>query len=359
MRITPNAMVVFAKIDAPELNSILILEQLLAHSGCDLLRFMKTVLCLLLAITPVLAQVKITKNTDRISVEIDGKPFTELFIGPDTPKPYFHPLRAASGKIVTRAYPMANVAGESTDHPHHRGLWFSHDDVSGFQFWMNEASEKNEKTGKIVLNKIVSLKSGKDSGSVAINFDWNDPQGKTILTETRAIVFYSNPTLRTMDLDINLRAIGQNVTFGDTKEGTFAIRLAAGLEEPTKNSLPSPKRTGLMVNAEGAKGEKEVWGKRSNWVDYAGELEGEKLGVAIFDHPGNPKHPTYWHSRSYGLFAANPFGERDFYNDKTRDGSLTIDAGKTLRFRYRVVIHPGDSTTANIAELYKKYADGK
>src|SRR4030095_2324584 len=103
---------------------------------------MKTVPCLLLVMAPVLAQVKITQNTDRISVEIDGKPFTELFVGPETPKPYLHPLRAASGKIVTRAYPMANVAGESTDHPHHRGLSFSHDDVNGFQFWSNEASEK-------------------------------------------------------------------------------------------------------------------------------------------------------------------------------------------------------------------------
>ena len=320
---------------------------------------MKSLYCLLLAITPAVAQVKIAQNADRISVDIDGKPFTELFVGPETPKPYLHPLRSASGKIVTRAYPMANVAGESTDHPHHRGLTFSHDDVNGFQFWSNEASEKNEKTGKIVLKKIEALKSGKDSGSLSVTFDWLNPQGKAILSESRTMVFYSNPTLRTTDFDINLRALDQKVTFGDTKEGTFSIRLAAGLEEPTKNSLPSPKRTGQMVNAEGATGEKNVWGRRSNWVDYAGELEGEKLGIAIFDHPGNPKHPTYWHSRSYGLFAANPFGERDFYNDKTRDGSLTIEPGKALRFRYRVVIHPGDSITGNIAELCKKYAGGK
>jgi Methane oxygenase PmoA len=321
---------------------------------------MKLISCLLLAMAPLLAQVKITQNTGRISVDIDGKPFTELFVsGPEVTKPYLHPLRAASGTIVTRAYPMAKVDGESTDHPHHRGLWFSHDDVNGTAFWFNEVSEKGDKKGNIVLKKVNALKSGKDSGSIAVTFDWIDQHGKTVLTESRTMTFYSNPTLRIMDLDIILRALGEKVTFGDTKEGTFAIRLASGLEEPTRNAPAMPKRTGLMVNAEGAKGEKEVWGKRSNWVDYYGELEGEKLGIAIFDHPENPKHPTYWHSRSYGLFAANPFGERDFYNDKKRDGSITIEPGKTLRFRYRVVIHPGDVASANVAGLWQKYSGAK
>ena len=113
---------------------------------------------------------------------------------------------------------------------------------------------------------------------------------------------------------------------------------------------------GLMVNSEGAVGEKEIWGKRANWVDYSGTVAGEKLGIAIFDHPANPKHPTYWHARGYGLFAANPFGERDFYNDKTRDGSVTIPAGGTFVLRYRVLIHPGDASEAKVAEAYQRYA---
>jgi predicted alpha/beta hydrolase len=114
-----------------------------------------------------------------------------------------------------------------------------------------------------------------------------------------------------------------------------------------------------MVNSEGGKGESNVWGKRASWVDYAGQLEGEKLGIAIFDNPANPKHPTYWHSRSYGLFAANIFGEHDYYNDKTRNGSVTVEPGNSLRFRYRVVIHPGDYASEDIAGMYKKYAEGK
>jgi hypothetical protein len=81
--------------------------------------------------------------------------------------------------------------------------------------------------------------------------------------------------------------------------------------------------------------------------------------VAILEHPSNPRHPTYWHSRAYGLFAANPFGVRDFTGDKTKDGSLTIEPGQSVRFRYRVVIHPGDVKAANIAALYQKYAATK
>lgn len=317
---------------------------------------MKSVLSFLLAgALPLAAQVKITSHPDRISIEIDGKPFTELFIGAETHKPYLHPLRAASGQIVTRAYPMDTVEGESKDHPHHRGLWFTHGDVNGYDFWGNEPSQASPKKGRVVIRKVGEIESGKKSGSLAATFDWVDPQGKAILTESRSIVFYSNPTLRIMDFDITLKAL-EKVTFGDTKEGTFAIRLAAGLEEQEKKSLPVPKRTGLMVNAEGGKGEKQVWGKRSPWVDYYGELEGEKVGIAIFDHPGNPKHPTYWHSRSYGLFAANIFGEHDFFSDKSKDGSVTIEPGNSLRFRYRVVIHPGDVQSAGIGEMYKKYA---
>jgi hypothetical protein len=172
------------------------------------------------------------------------------------------------------------------------------------------------------------------------------------------MVFYAGPTLRTIDFDILLTAVDK-VTFGDTKEGTFAIRLAAGLEEPDPKLPALPKRTGRRLNAEGATGEAGIWGKRSDWVDHFGEIDGEKLGVAILDHPSNPRHPTYWHSRAYGLFAANIFGVHDFERDRSKDGSLTLAPGGTLRFRYRVIIHPGDAKSADIAALYSEYARTK
>jgi methane monooxygenase PmoA-like len=305
---------------------------------------------------PLCAQVKIGRGDGLITVTIDNQPFTSLYCGPLTMKPYLHPLRSASGKIVTRLYPMENVPGETHDHPHHRGLWFSHGDVNGYDFWGNEPSEHNAKAGKIVLRNIGKLASGNDSGSLEASFDWVDPQGKALLRESRSIKFYAGPVNRVLDFSIELDPV-EKVTFGDTKEGTFAIRLAPGLEEQTRQSLASPKRTGTMIDSEGRRGESQVWGHRASWVDYFGEVDGEKLGIAILDHPSNPRHPTYWHSRSYGLFAANIFGLHDFLNDKSANGSMTIERGHTIRFRYRVIIHPGDYQTAKIAEEYKKYAE--
>ena len=116
------------------------------------------------------------------------------------------------------------------------------------------------------------------------------------------------------------------------------------------------RKGGTLVNANGGKGMREVWGKPSPWNDYYSTVEGKVVGVAILDHPTNPKHPTYWHSRDYGLFAANALGERDYFNDKTRDGSLTIKKGEKLRFRYRVVLHPGTTEEAGVANLFAEYA---
>ncbi len=167
--------------------------------------------------------------------------------------------------------------------------------------------------------------------------------------------FYAGKDLRMIDFDITLTA-REKVKFGDTKEGTFAIRLTSGLEEPRPDAPAAPKRTGKMVDSQGRHGEKEIWGKRADWADFSGVVDGENLGIAIFDHPANPRHPTWWHSRSYGLFAANIFGWHDFEHDNTKDGSLTLAPGEALRFRYRVVIHPGDSQSANLAKLYRTYA---
>jgi len=318
---------------------------------------MKPVLWIPLLALPLGAQVHIAQHgIEYISVEIKGKPFTQFFIGPETNKPYLHPLRSASGKIVTRGYPMDDIPGESRDHPHHRGLWFSHGDVNGFDFWGNE--KRGPKFGRIVLAKIDGLSDGKDSGSIDATFDWRDPAGAVLLTEVRHMTFYGQTKTRTIDFDITLTA-REKAIFGDTKEGTFALRLTSALEEPHSGAPAEPPRTGHMVDSQGREGEKQIWGKRADWADYYGVVDGEPLGIAIFDHPSNPRHPTYWHARSYGLFAANIFGLHDFENDKSKNGSLTLAPGETLRFRYRVVIHPGDVRSAHIARLYEDYAGGR
>ena len=156
-----------------------------------------------------------------------------------------------------------------------------------------------------------------------------------------------------VDFDIELTAVASSVHFGDTKEGTFGIRMATELEEPHWRAK-GVARTGRIVNADGRSSEASTWGKRSAWVDYSGTIGGNPMGIAIFDHPSNPKHPTYWHVRGYGLFAANVFGEHDFHADEGRDGSITLAKGETLRFRYRVVVHAGRTPDADLA---RKHAD--
>ena len=306
-------------------------------------------LALFASIAAIVLPGQVRFTPDKIDIDIDGKPFTTFNYGTDVGKPFLAPLRSASGKIVTRHFPMEKVAGESNDHPHHRGLSFSYDDVNGTKFWGNDPSFKDPKIGRIVATK-AAWKDGQPSGTLLTTMEWRDPTGKVLLVEDRSMTFHSDPTLRIIDFDIKLTASGQAVTFGDTKEGAFAIRLADALAEK--------KGTGKMVNASGQSGMANVWGKRSPWVDYSGEVEGEKLGVAIFDHPSNQRHPTYWHSRDYGLFALDPFGQKAF--DKTAEEShWKIDAGKSVRFQWRVLIHPGDAASAKIADLFQQYAGGK
>ena len=308
----------------------------------------------LCTVLPARAQVTLTQEPDKIAVAIDGKPFTVFYIGgANLNRPYLHPLRSASGKIVNRSLPAGQLAGETTDHPHHAGLFYGHGDVNGYNYWAiqngaNPQPPNGANFGRIILAKPPAVKSGKESGSVDVVLTWLKPDGVPLLTETRRMTFYAHPELRIIDFDFDFAAI-ETAVFRDTKEGTFALRVATALEAA---------KAGKLVNAQGGEGEANVWGKRSEWVDYSGQIDGEKVGIVMMDHPSNPRHPTYWHSRAYGLHSINPFGVSDFLNDKTKNGALTIEPGQHVRFRYRVVIHPGLSP-ARLAELYTQFAQGK
>lgn len=296
------------------------------------------------------AQVNIVKESGKIKVEIDGKPFTDFYFGPTDPKPYLHPLRSASGKIVTRRWPMEQNTGEKMDHPHHRGVFVGHDDVNHVNYWANEPKGRANNLGIVTLKEISQAKGGKRSGTIVASFDWKDPQGKLILTEKRTMTFYAGGDSRIVDFEFLLLPNGK-VTFGDSKEGFFAVRVAEGLQEE--------KSHGLMVNDQGAEHEKNIWGKPAKWVDFEGSIDNEALGIAIFDHPENIRHPQRWHARGYGLFAVNPFCLKLFTNDPTQNGDYVLEADKTLRLRYRLVIHPGDAKSAKIAQQYDKYASTK
>lgn len=300
------------------------------------------------------AQVKISREPDRVAVEIDGKPGPAFMYGADVSKPYLWPLTAADGTEITRGWPMRPREGERHDHIHHRGLWFAHSSVNGFDFWNSDPSYHNPKMGRIEVVKIDSVKSGKREGSIKAELRWLSPTGEELIHESRVMTFYAgNPRL--IDLDFTLTA-RRPVIFGDDKDGVLGIRLAPELEENAKDAPPGAVRSGVMTDAEGCAQEAGCWGKRSPWIDVSGTLRGETLGVAIFDNPSNPRAPTYWHARGYGLLAANVFGVKAFERDPSKDGSLSVPEGGVLRFRYRVVVHSGNAADAGLARLYADYA---
>ena len=233
---------------------------------------------------------------------------------------------------------MENIAGESRDHLHHTGLWFSYDDVNGVKFWENDPSYTKTPLGRIVVRN-AEWKDGERSGKLEATMEWRDQNGKVLLVETRNMVFSGDAKLRTIDFQITLTA-AVDVTFGDTKEGAFAIRLADAFTE---------RKGAKIVDADGRTGMVQVWGKRSNWVDYT---------VAMFDHPQSPRNPTYWHARDYGLFALNPFG-RSAFDPKQEESEWKLPAGQKVTFLWRVVIHPGDAQTGHVADLYKEYSAEK
>ena len=310
-------------------------------------------LWLLIAITGHAAgQVTLTPaGTDHISIGINGQPFSNFYIGSDYPKPFLAPLRSASGYIVTRRYPMENIDGESHDHPHHRGLWIGYGNVNGINFWENELNVPNtdaetpKQQGKIVLRELRAVTPGKKSGKIAATFEWRTPAGSVLLEERRVMTFYADPNLRTVDVDATFTA-KTGVEFADTKEGFFAIRIADSM---------AGKNGGLMTNAHGEQTEKNVWGRAADWVDYNGAVDGQKVGIVIFDNPHNYNHPPRWHVRNYGLFAVNPFGFKDFDPKAAGQGGHHLSAGESMRFRYRVIVHPGDLPEKNIADLYSEY----
>ncbi len=289
-------------------------------------------------------------GTDRVSISINGQPFSDFYIGTKYPKPFLAPLRTATGLIVTRKYPLEKVEGESRDHPHHRGLWIGYGDVSQVNFWENELDSKTSGDnpavkGNVVLQSLGDVNSGKKSGNLSAVFEWRAPGRGDMIEERRVMTFYAEPDVRTIDVDATLTA-KTDLKFADTKEGFFAIRLADSMIE---------KNGGMMTNSEGAQTEKNVWGKRADWVDYDGSVEGQKVGIVIFDNPQNYNHPPRWHSRAYGLFAVNPFGLKDFDPKATGEGGHALKAGESLRFRYRVVIHPGDVPKKKVADWYSDY----
>ncbi len=285
----------------------------------------------LTALAAFIAEIHVARQPDRVVVTTDQGAASTFFYGDGVTKPYLWPLTTAAGVELTRHWPMQDAAGDPHDHPHQRGVWFAHADVNGIDFWNSDPSYHTPNMGRTTVDRITPQPNG-----FAADLTWRGPNAQEVLKEHRVITF-GDRSPRTIDFDITLTA-STDCVFGDEKDGVFGVRLAHELEEP---SPADPLRTGKMTASNGCHQEKECWGKRADWLDVTGTIGGREAGITVIDNPGNPRHPTYWHARGYGLLAANIFAVKAFMHDPTADGSMRLQSGKSLRFRYRIVLHDG------------------
>jgi hypothetical protein len=297
----------------------------------------------------VFAEVTLEKSPGGVRVSIDGKPFTEYLVHADlkpthkpASKPILWPLVGPGDKRVTRNWPMEEgVPGETDhDHIHQQSLWFTHGSVNGIDFW-------SEGKGIIEHREFVKVESGPQATLVTRN-DWLSPDGSKLqLQDERTLIFGGDAQRRWIDFSIVLNASNGPVVFGDTKEGSFGARMASSMRVAAKPA-------GRIINSDGLTDDK-AWGKPAAWVDYHGPVDGDTVGIAILNHPDSFRFPTYWHVRTYGLFAANPFGLHDF-TAGAKTGEYTLPAGESLRLRYRVLLHQGDEKAGRVAESFADFA---
>ena len=279
---------------------------------------------------------------NQIECTIGGQPFT-TFTFAGYSKPFLYPLLAPSGVGVTRSLNENKTEGETTDHVHHRSVWSAYGDVNGHDYWGEGRGH-----GLQIAKKVTILEYGPVCGTILSQIAWQTQKGAIDLNETRIVTIYGLvPDVRLVDFDIQLTPATGPVKFGDTKEGgILALRVATAMDVP---------KGGKIQNSVGGIGEAECWGKQADWCDYSGVVEGKSVGAAILHHPDSATFPSYWHVRNYGLMGANPWGLSEF-KGKAYNGSFTLEKGKFLSFKYRLLVHAGDANTGNVAKYYLDYA---
>jgi hypothetical protein len=302
------------------------------------------------------SQVTIEVHQDHLDFRIGEDLVTRYHIDQSVTKPYFWPLHGPRGVAMTRAWPMEKgPAGGSDDHPHQKSVWFCHGDVipegidlkdkvrgvDGIDFWSETKGH-----GQMVCTKIGVAKTEKNHGWVETENRWQTADGVPVLEDKRAIHLFDFGETRLLVVVIDLEARYAGITFGDTKEGSFGIRV--------NDLIREEKGNGKIENAEGKVGEKECWGRVSAWCDYSGTIDGHKVGIAIMTDPAN-RYPSCWHSRGYGLMAANPFGraKSGFPDMKGRTDLVKLPKGEHLKLRYGLLVHPGDAKEGKVSEFYR------
>jgi hypothetical protein len=317
-------------------------------------------------------QVVVRDADRRVDITVGGKPFTSYIYPTSLKKPVLYPLRAASGAIVTRGYPLEPRLGERVDHPHQAGLWFNYGNVSGLDFWNNSTAIKDSAAphmGTILHRAVRGATRGAGEGTLDVTSDWVNHEGRVLLREDTRFVFRARAGVRLVDRITTLTARDSAVSFTDDKEGLIGMRVARGLEQPSTTPekfvdasgratdvpvLDNTGVTGRYTSSEGKEGD-AVWGTRGRWTLLTGSLNSEPITLAILDHPTNIGFPTYWHARGYGLFAANNLGQKAMSGGK-EELNFTLAAGKSVTFRHEVLILNGAATAADIEKYYAAFA---
>jgi methane monooxygenase PmoA-like len=315
--------------------------------------------------------VAVNEEGRRVDIFIDGQPFTSYIWPPNVAKPVLYPLRTARGTIITRGFPLEPRPGERTDHPHHVGLWLNYENVNGIDFWNNSEAIKAKdapKMGTIRQRSLLSAKGGHDQGELEVEADWLTHDQKVLLKEHTRFVFRGGPNFRSVDRVTTLRALDEKVVFADAKDGMLGLRVVRALEAPsdkpevftdasgratTVAKLDNTGVNGVYLTSEGKKGE-AAWGTRGRWCNLSGKIGDEPVTITILDHPSNPGFPTYWHARGYGLFAANPLGQKIFSNGK-EELNLTLLPNESVTFRYRILISSEIASPESTEAAYKAF----
>ncbi len=297
------------------------------------------------------AGVKFVQKQTQIDILIQGKPVTVWMSKPELTKPILYPVRTLGGVLLTRQFPFEKVEGESNDHPHHTGIFFTYDGVNGMtrdKFW-----GATRPLPQIRQVKITEMKTKGNKGVLSAVLNWNGDTGKTYLVENRTMVFYPEQNGYAIDFTMVLTAKDTTVVFEDTKEGMFAIRVADWLSEQ--------KGTGKYLNSRGKELEKGVWGERAEWVRLEGTQDGKTVGIVILNHPKSCNYPTYWHARAYGLFSADPLGQLDFQKankvENPRPFQLTLKSGQNATFKFLMLIYDGSRSKEELEKVFKKYSE--
>jgi hypothetical protein len=314
---------------------------------------------------PAWAEVGVKKTEKGVEVTLDGQPFT-TYIFDSGFKPILWPVIGPTGKEMTRAWPLRE--GDSTekmDHVHQKSFWFDHGNVNGIDFWAETAAVPGAKksNGRTPQRRrkeshepamarqeqhtaLVRVDGGK-IGTIVTRNDWLGPDGAKVVSDVRTLRFGGDAAARWIDFDVVVTAEADEVKFNDTKEGSFGLRIAESMRVDRKLG-------GKIITSEGLEDDK-AWGKPAKWVDYHGPVQGESLGIAILNHPSSFRYPTHWHVRTYGLFAANPWGLGDFTGGKEHS-DYTMKKGESFALRYRVIFHKGNEQDGKIAEAFAAYA---